>query len=226
MFRMYNHVPEESEIRGWGVVTEKSKTRSDRKHHNVCLSGVEKGIRLALDRNKYEDLTVVDAGKVFPNINTFTKLYSIYLGGDRHLPIITSAETPEENRNILLFNYETNPGEVIADIEFNNLTPISHYITNKDFKSRLTLAAIDIDNTKDFGVKIKYGFNGGRILQIEEIRFTNYFSVIESIKSNKGSVQPIEFFSIDNSHETVEKIESTRLNITRMSLSNICINQQ
>jgi hypothetical protein len=226
MFRVYNRVPEGSEIQGWQVVTEPAKNRADRKHHNVCLAGIEKGIRLALDRNKYEDLTVVDTGRVYPNINTFTKLYSIYLGADKYLPIVTTAETAEDNRNILLFNFETNPGEVIADIQFHNLIPISHYVTNKDFKSRVTFAAIDIDNKKDIGVTVKYGFNNGTVLQVEQITFTNYFTILEAAKSTAMNRKQVEMFNIHTSHEKVEKIESARLNIARMDLSDICINQQ
>jgi hypothetical protein len=226
MFRVYNRVSQESTIRGWQVASEPVQNRTDRKHHNICLSGIEKGIRLALDRNKYEDLTVVDAGMVYPNSNVFTKMYSIYLGGDRYLPIVTLAETPEENRNILLFNYETNPGEIIADIEFNNLIPISHYISNKDFKSRITIAAIDIDNKKDMGIKLKYGFNNGRVLEVEEINFTNYFTIMNAANSKAANAKPVEHFNIHNSHETVPRIESVRLEIPRMDLSDICINPQ
>lgn len=226
MFRTYNRVPENSEIRGWMVITETAKNGGNRKHHNVCLSGTDRGIRLALDRHKYEPLTVVDSGMVFPNINCFTKLYSIYLGGDKYLPIVTTAENEENNRNILLFNYETNVGEVIADIQFNNLIPISHYITNKDFKSRITFAAIDIDNTRDYGVTVKYGYANGKILQTEEVRFTNYYSMMERTQNNKSTNAHIEHFNIINSYETVERIESTRLDIPRMDLSDICINQQ
>lgn len=219
---MYNHVSEGSEIKGWSVTSENAKNQKGRKHYNVCLDGVEKGIRLALDRNKYEPLTQVDAGKVYPAINVFTKLYSIYLGADKYLPIVTLAENAEENQNIVLLNYETNAGEVIAGLDFINLIPISHYITNKDFKSRITLAAVDIDNTKDYGVRIKYGFNNGRILEVEQIMFSNYGSMVEAAKKNSLNQQTNIFKSV----ETIEKIESSRLNIPRMDLSDICINPQ
>jgi hypothetical protein len=226
MIRLYNHVPEDSVIEGWEVFTKTNDKNPKRKSHSISLSGVDRGIFLAIDKNKYEDLTVVEAGRVFPNINQFTKLYSIQLDSDRYLPVITAAQDKSEDRNILMFNYETNNGEVITDINFINMKAISSFITNKDFRTRVTIAAIDVDNNKDFGIEIRYGFNGGKVVQVERIIFANYNTIVEGMKQPKARFRQnnVEYFTIETFHEKVEKISARRLEIPKFDLSTVCVN--
>jgi hypothetical protein len=226
MIRLYNQTPDGSEIKGWEVFTKVNQENTKKKSYSISLSGADRGIFIALDRNNYENLTIVDAGRVFPDTNKFTKLYSIHLGEDRFLPVITAAENDSEDRNILLFNYETNTGEVITEVNLINMAAISSFVTNKDFKTRVTIAAIDLDNKGDFGIEIKYGFNGGKVHQIEKIMFASYNSIVNKMKNKSmyGNNAPLEYFNISKSHESGEKIVAKRLDIPRIDLSKFCLN--
>jgi len=223
MLRLYNQTPVSSEVTGWGVFATPSKDKSKKNYH-IALRGTDKGIRLPIDRYKYEELTIVDSGMVFPDINKFTKLYSVCIGENKYIPVVTLAENEEEDRNILMYNYETGPGEVLTDVQLFNMQVITSYITNKDFRTRITIAAIDINNKEDFGIQIKYGFNNGRILQVEKIMFTSYHTIKETSKKY-GNNKQVEYFYIDTSHEhATEPISKKNIEVPRIDLSEICIN--
>lgn len=213
MFRCVNLVPEGSEIKGWKVSSTPRKKNPKMMDHHVSLDGADRSPRLGLERQDYENLTVPYGTLIALSPGAFTKLQSVCIGKDKYLPVITSAPNMEENQNIILFNLETDPGDVLISIELENATSISYFITNQNKRSRITVIAMDDNHDLPVIIKVQYGMNGGH--KALERRITLSAATDPKISMNE-----------DKEYVECEKIApGVTIGLPRVDLSKLCVNE-
>jgi hypothetical protein len=224
MINLLNIVPEGSITKGWGVDISPVKGKEEiesLRNYAISLTGTE-GVRIAIDRSKADaiigyitqndiDIPVVDR-------NVPISIYSIYLGEDKYLPIVTTAKPDQEDTTLLMLNFETDIGSVIHSVEVENFNTISYLIKNKDFKTRLALSGISINNRMESSIMIRYGYNNGRTLLSNKIIIPPTIIPANYAKNR--------FLSSELDQVVIDKISLGNITLDKMDLSTICVNNR
>lgn len=210
MLKVLNIVPEvepKSETKGWKVDI---RTRDNGKpNYRVVLEGSDSKTGLAIDRNHYEKLTTAQG--IDPNASS--KLISL-VSNDIYRPMLTGVKNDTEDELIVLFNFETEIGDVISDIRIGNMLAVSYHIRKVNDRMLFTALLVSSDSHESSSISIDYGRLGGKSQITQTIEFDPIY--------NRRNPLGYQFIKDVNSIET--GIVTKKIELTRMALSTICAN--